>query len=308
MSAIFYANFYTTGVPKRQFFQSLSGIISVVIILIVYADVLIFLNTIVNYFLLLATAKLSAANAPPLRLALASFVGGVACLYIFLPRQAVWAEFLYKIVVACIICVIGFRWQGAKQFLKSGAILFVITCAYGGVMFALWMLFKPYGMVINNSVVYFNISPTVLVLCTGGGYILFSVLWRIFGKSAKRAERCNVTVFADGKSIELIAIADTGNSIEDAFAGREVIIAQKGRVEALLGDTDFKCNSALRRRYQVLPCSTVTGYSTLDAFRCDSAEITCDDKKITLTKPLLAVARVNLDDDYNAIINPKILR
>lgn len=279
-----------------------------VIILIVYADVLIFLNTIVNYFLLLATAKLSAANAPPLRLALASFVGGVACLYIFLPRQALWAEFSYKIAVALIICLIGFKWQGVKQFLKSGAILFIITCAYGGGMFALWMLFKPYGMVINNSVVYFNISPTVLVLCTGGGYILFSVLWRIFGKSAKPAERCNITVFADGNSVKLTAIADTGNSIEDAFAGREVIIAQKSRVEALLGDTDFKCNSALRRRYQVLPCSTVTGYSTLDAFRCDSAEVIYDDKKITLIKPLLAVSRVNLDDDYNAIINPKILR
>ena len=308
MSAVFYANFYNIEPCKRQFLHLLRSIIFVVIILIVYADVLIFLNTLVNYFLLLAAAKLSAATAPTLRLVLASFVGGVACLYIFLPPQAVWAEFLYKTAVAFMVCAIGFKWQGIRRFLKSVAILFAITCGYGGIMFALWMLFKPYGMVINNSVVYFNISPTVLVLCTGGGYILFSVLWRIFSKSAKSAPRCKVTVFADSNSIELTAIADTGNSLEDAFAGREVIIAEKGQVEALLGDTDFKYNGDLRRRYQILPCSTVTGYSSLDAFRCDSAEIIYENKKITLTKPLLAVSRVGLDDDYNAIINPKILR
>jgi hypothetical protein len=46
----------------------------------------------------------------------------------------------------------------------------------------------------------------------------------------------------------------------------------------------------------------------LESFRCDSAEIDCQNKKIRLEKPLVAISKTDLKDDYNAIINPKILR
>ncbi len=276
--------------------------------LIVYADVLIFLNTLVDYFLLLATSKILSLRLKTLRVVLAAVLGGISSLYIFLPRQSVLLELLYKTLVAFTLSAVCFKNANFKAYLKSTGVFFLISCGYAGVMFAFWLIFRPYGMVINNSVVYFSISPTVLVGCSVLGYIAFCLLWRIFGNSAKLATRCNVTVFADGKSISLIAIADTGNSLGDTFGKSEVIIADKKQVEALLGSGNFEVNADLKRRYQILPCGTVSGYSCLDAFRCDSATVESENKKITLQKPLIAISKTALRDDYNAIINPKILR
>lgn len=278
------------------------------IALIVYADVLIFLNTIVDYLLLLAAARVLGESIKTLRVVLASILGGISSLYIFLPKQNILFELLYKIVVALVLSFVCFKNNGLKQFLKSVGVFFLISCGYGGVMFALWLVFKPYGMIINNSVVYFSISPVVLVVCSVLGYFLFCFLWQVFSKSAKLAQRCNITVCADKKSINLRAISDTGNSLQDTFGKREVIIADKQMVEKLFGTTDYSENNSLKQRYQILPCSTVSGEGALESFRCDSAVIECENKKIVLEKPLIAVSKIGLNDDYNAIINPKILR
>lgn len=279
-----------------------------VIALIVYADVLIFLNSLVDYFLLLAAAKILSKQVKTLRVVLASALGGISSLYIFLPKQSLLLELLYKTVVAFVLCSVCFENRNLKGYLKTTGVFFLISCGYAGIMFAFWQIFKPYGMVINNSVVYFNISPTVLVTCSILGYFLFSLLWRIFGSSAKLASRCGITVFANDNAVTLTAIADTGNSLEDTFGKSEVIIADRSSVEALFGTTDFRLDNDLKRRYQILPCSTVSGYSCLDAFRCDSAVVECEGKKIHLQKPLIAISKTALSDDYNAIINPKILR
>ena len=278
------------------------------ITLIVYADVLIFLNTLVDYFLLLVTAKLSGEKPKTLRTVLASVIGGVSSLYIFLPPQKTVTELLYKAAVAFLTALVCFGARSFKKYLKNTGVFFLVTCAWAGVMFAFWAIFKPYGMVINNSVVYLSISPTVLVLCSVDGYFAFSVLWRIFKRNVPTAARHKVNVVANGKSVVLNAIADTGNSLEDVFGKGEVIIADKREVERLFVSVDITQNPALATRYRLLPCSTVSGADTLEAFRCDSAEIESDNAKITIKNPLLAVSKTAMNDDYNAIINPKILR
>ena len=271
-------------------------------------DVLIFLNTLVDYFLILATAKIVGEKAATKRQVISAVVGGISSVYIFLPNQKIIIEFLYKLGVAFLLSAVCFGIKGKKRYIKNTAVLFLVTSAYAGVMFAFWTVFRPFGMVINNSVVYFNISPLVLVLCTVIGYVLFTVLWQIFGKSASVAERCEITVFAEGKSVKLTAISDTGNSIEDFFEKRDIIIADKQMIEALFGVVDIDINTELKRRYRLLPCSTVSGFDTLESFRCDSATVEYNNKITKLSKPLLAVSKVNLSDDYNAIVNPKILR
>lgn len=279
-----------------------------VIELIVYADVLVFLNIIVDYFLLLAAAKITGQNPKTVRMVIAAVLGGLASLYIFLPKQKSVVEFLFKAAEAFILTAVCYGVRNIKACLKNTGIFFLCTCAYAGIMFAVWTIFKPYGMVINNSEVYFHISPTVLVVCTVGGYAAFTLLWKIFKKSAPFAEKCVVTVFAEGKSITLEAMADTGNSLEDVFGKSEVIITDKKQIAKLLGDIEITTNPYIRHRYRVIPCNTVSGQDTLEGFWCDSATVEFDGKRTVVEKPLLAVAKTSLSDDYNAIINPKILR
>ncbi len=271
-------------------------------------DVLIFLNTLVDYFLILATVKIVGEKPTTKRQVIAAVLGGISSIYIFLPNQKIIVEFLYKLGVAFCISAVCFGIKGKKRYIKNTVALFLVTSAYAGVMFALWTVFKPFGMVINNSIVYFHISPTVLVLATVLAYIIFSVLWRIFSRNAPLAERCDITVFAEDQSVELRAILDTGNSIVDFFEDSEIIIADIRRVENLFGDVDIEHNPILKRRFRLLPCSTVSGFDTLEGFRCDRAVVKGCNRQIEIKKPLLAISKASFNDDYNAIVNPKILR
>lgn len=274
--------------------------------MVVYADVLIVLNLIVDYFLLRASAKISGVTPGVWRMLGGAAVGAISSLYIFLPQSGIMLELLFRIAVCLVMTACTFGFRTLKSYFKNAFILFAVTCAYAGMMIALWYVFKPNGMIINNSVVYFDISPVVLVISAVIGYILFSVFSMIFSRNSKCAERCNITVFADGKSTDMSAIVDTGNSVEDVFGSSEVIVADKSNIERLFGDVSDREKESLKKRYRVLPCGTVTGGGMLEGYRCDSAVITEGKKSVTLKNPILAVSKVRLDDDYSAIVNPRI--
>ncbi len=274
--------------------------------MVIYADVLIFLNLIINYFLLLAVSKVMRNNPKTLRLVLGALFGAVSSLYIFLPSLNFLLEALIKIVVCLAMCLIAFGFVSIKNYLKAVILLFSITVAYGGVMYAVWLLFSPKGMVINNSVVYFEISLVVLLLFTVVGYILFSLLFKIFSRVAPMAQRCEITVFLDSIAVKLNGIVDTGNSIEDLFSSGEVIICDKKSVSHLLGEHDVKSNTVLKTRYRLLPCSTVAGVDLLEGVRCDKAEIKYGGKTVILNRPILAFSKTKVGEN-EAIINPKIL-
>ncbi len=269
----------------------------------VYADILIVLNLIVNYFLLLAASGLLHRKVRTLRIVLAALAGAVSALYIYLPQVPVFIEFIYKTVICMLMTLIAFGIKSLKLYIKSASVLLSVTCGYAGIMIAIWHILKPDGMIINNSVVYFNISPTVLVISTVAAYLLFSLLIKIFGKEARYAAECEITLTAGEKTANLRAIVDTGNSVSDIFGKSEIIIADKSAVNALFDADDTEKQT----RYRAIPFNTVSGYSLLEGYRCDSGTVKNGDKTLILQKPVIAASNTPLSDGFNAIVNPKIL-
>ena len=274
--------------------------------MVVYADVLIVLNLIVDYFLVLASARILGKRLKTFRILLSSLIGAISSLYIFLPQLSVFSELIFKSTVCLLMSGVAFGIGSIKQFFKGFVVLFAITCSYAGIMMALWHIFKPYGMVINNSVVYFDISPLILIGSTVVFYFVFIVFGHIFKSTSKSADRCEIVIESDGKTEKLSAILDTGNSVVDLFGGSEIIIADKKYVKKIFGDID-EAKERSKNRYRVVPYSCVSGADILDGFRCDSALVSGNSKTILLKKPILAVAKTPLNDGYNAIVNPKIL-
>lgn len=273
--------------------------------MIVYADVLIFLNLIVDYFLLLLTSKILNCHPKLYRIIISSIIGGISSLYIFLPKQNILIDFSYKIFVSMFLVLICFNFQGIKQFFRNTFVLLLVTCGYCGVIFAFWLCFKPNGLIINNSQIYFNISPVMLVIFSVVGYFIFILLSKLLARNSIFSEKCDIDAFIDNKIINLKAIVDTGNSLEDPFGKSEIIIVDKSKIDELSFNLEDK---KYKLRYRILPCSTVSGYDSLEGLRCDKAIIKIENANIDLENPILAFSKVKLNDGYNAIINPKILR
>ncbi len=269
--------------------------------MVVYADILIIVNFVVDYFLISIAAHFLNKKPRLWRLLLSAGAGGVFSLYIFFPQSNFVVQSLVQILMSMVLCLIALGFGNIKSFLKSTAVLFAVNFAYSGAMIAVWLIFKPHGMAINNSVIYFDISPLFLIVFSVIGYFAVVILRKVFKKPFADNTYCTVSVFCQDKSLSLRGIADTGNSINDVFGTSEIFITEKSAVDELLGE---HINNPVR--FRKIPCSTVTGERLLDGYRIDYAEVGFNNKKYKFKNPVLAVSATPLIDSQ-IIVNPESL-
>ena len=133
----------------------------------IYIDVLLAVNIFINYFLLLAAAKFLAVRRICLRILAASILGSAYSLTMLMPSISMVLALLMKLAMSASLVLIAFPWGGKKQFLKSLACFYIMNFAFAGFMMAIWHFISPQGMIIKNSIVYFNISPIILIGSSG---------------------------------------------------------------------------------------------------------------------------------------------
>lgn len=267
----------------------------------VYADILIIVNFVVDYFLISIAAHFLNKKPRLWRLLLSAGTGGIFSLYIFLPASNFFLQSLIQILMCAVLCLISFGFGCLKNFFRNTAVLFVVNFSYSGAMIAVWMLFKPHGMVINNSVVYFDISPLFLILFSVIGYFGVMLLRRLLKRTFSHNIYCNVTAYCGERFLSLDGIVDTGNSLKDVFGLSQIFITGGDIIDTLLGDE--KQNPA---RFRKIPCGTVAGEKLLDGYRIDSIEIFFEKRKYEFKNPILAVSNTPLSD-CKIIVNPENL-
>ncbi len=267
----------------------------------VYADVLILVNFIVDYFLILLTGKFLHIKLKVVRLIIAAASGAVFSLYILVPQTNFILQGCVHIFMCAVLCVLAFGFKSIKYFTRCIATLFCVNFAYSGAMIAVWLIFKPKGMVINNSVVYFDISPLFLIVFSVVGYFVAVFARAILKRPFSQNIYCETTLLCGNKKIILSGIADTGNSLKDMFGISQIFITDKDTIDSLLGEC-IKDNT----RFRKIPCGTITGDSLLDGYRIDYAYIKFNNKEYEFENPILAVSKTLLKD-AKIIINPETL-
>ena len=271
---------------------------------VIYADILMLVNLIVDYFLLLLCGVILHLKPPFWRTFLGAAAGAIASLYIFFPKSPTIIEIAVNLIISSIIILITFGFHSPKRYLRAVFCFFAITFLYAGAMLCVWNLFKPHGLIIHNSVVYYDISAIFLIIFSVIGYFVSAAIGTLLRKRGKTATRCQTKLVLKDNYVMVEGIVDSGNSLIDTFGMCEVIIADSTVVHSLFGDfldTDF-----CRSRYRALPCSTVSDKTILDGYRIDDAEIKYGSKTVRVKKPILAISKTSLVD-CGAIINPKTI-
>lgn len=279
----------------------------------VYADVLIFLNLFINFFILQATAKLCHDGYRLFRMIAAAFVGALFSLYIFLP-QVNWAvDILFKLSVSAVIILICFGFDSIKSLCRRIGVFFASSFLYGGIMICIWAIFKPDNMAVNNSIVYIDISPTVLLTATVLSYLIISLIRIISSRQADLGKRYSVEIVFKEKKITLKALADTGNSLSDTITGAPVIIIEKSAAENLVNvipciETVLAGTANKNIGFRIIPYSHIGGHGLLPAFKPDKVVIKTQSDNLNIENVLVAVSSERLGEDYKAILNPDILK
>lgn len=266
---------------------------------------LIVLNAYVDYILILSTEKIFKCEVKLGRRVLGAFVGALTSLSIFLPIKSELLSVVMGIVSAAVISVLSFGFGNFRLLIKSCAVMYLLSCTYCGVMLILWRVTGNSGIIINNNVVYFNISPLFLIISTVVCYLFVTVISKLLSRR-RSIPTCTVNITVSGITTALYGMVDTGNTLHDQLSGIPVIIIDKQSGIDLLGvdlnsaDADTLLTLDLSG-FRFIPCSCAFGTGCLPAFRPDSIML-CVNNEYSFVRAYIAVSDSSFSDGFSAIV------
>ncbi|MCL2568103.1 MAG: sigma-E processing peptidase SpoIIGA [Oscillospiraceae bacterium] len=280
---------------------------------ILYVDTLFLLNLIVNYLLLLATAKIAAVHTSRVRLGLGALFGAVYAVAAVFPQFSFFLSAPMRVLSGAAVVLIAFGVRGA--FFRLVVLFFAVSAAFGGAIFAISLMAG--GPAYDGHHVL-PISLKVLIVaflvCYGALSLVFARLGR--GSGARVA---GVEITHRGRSARFTGLIDTGNSLVDPVTGGAVLVAEtealaglfdSAAMELLLGPLGEQpvelfpklhaCPTA--PRFYLLPYTAVgTRVGFLLAFRPDRVRI--DGKETAGISVALSPTRVSDGGRYAALVN-----
>lgn len=244
---------------------------------VIYADILAVINIIVNYFLLRASAAITASGFKTLRFLAASVLGGAFAFMIFVDGIPPAVNLLIKLAFSAVMVITAFGFVSLKAFMKRFAAFFLANFAFAGIMLAGCTFFFKNTVIYKNGAVYFDMDILTLTVSAIVCYIILSVISRFTRSKTPPKSIYSVELSANGKNTECRALFDTGNTLCDGFSGRPVVIADISVAEKLVpenakdekGNTDYTAIKGFR----LIPYSTVGGSGALPAFPIDEIRI-----------------------------------
>ena len=281
---------------------------------IIYVDILVIVNLFVNYFLLLATAKFFCIKWKTSRLILGEILGGIYSLYILAPELPWFISSVIKLFMSVTIIAATFGIKKPTQFFKILIYFYSVNFLFSGIMMAVWCWFKPNGMQINNGVVYFNISPVILIISTIISYIIIEAINKIVNKRRLDHKIINLKIKFRTNQISITAKIDTGNFLKEPFSGLPVIVARKTSVKPLLPVNTYeqikdysadKFTDILNLKIRMIPFKTISEESVLPAFKPDCIKI--NESEVQKEVYIALCEDKFMPQNAEALINPEIL-
>lgn len=236
---------------------------------VVYADILIILNFIINYLLLKAESMITGQNYKTIRLIISSFIGSLFSLTIFINKIHPIFNIVTKLIYITIIILIVTEIKSLKNFLKHFFAFLSVNFIFSGIMLAINILLFPNLSVYNNGIIYFDIDILSLIIISVICYLLIWVITKITNN--KTPPKCvyDIAIKYKGRAVKGKALFDSGNTLCDCFSGKPVVIAEKDLIIKLTNKEEFEN----LKNYRLIPFSTISGKSILPAFMPDSIEI-----------------------------------
>lgn len=269
---------------------------------VVYLDSVFLCNALLDYLLVLVSARLAGLRLRRGRYVLCGVLGGLYAAAVFLPGGAFLAAVPVKTAVGILLSLLAFG--GETHFWRLTLLTFAVACALAGTVMALGLLA---GQTVPNvrGIFYTNVNVWTLLLSATGIYAVLSVLFRASAAHGLRGELLTVSVSLLGQTVRLTALRDTGNGLRDT-EGESVLTAEAACFpmlpQELLMRPPVEALPYLRRRFptlrpQLLPIRTAAGDGLLLSVRSDWIEVD------GIRKPHLRIAftQGSLGSGYTAL-------
>lgn len=184
----------------------------------VYLDLVILLNFLVDLLLILGTNRLAGYPAGVTRGVPAAALGGLYAGLCLVPGFGFLGNALWRLVSLVLMAVLAFGWN--RSALQRGAVFILLSMALGGIALGLG-----------------DGTFRMLLLSSGAVWLLCRVSFR--GSLGAR-EYVPVELTWEDKTVSLIALKDTGNTLSDPLTGEQVLVAGSDVARELTGLTEHQ--------------------------------------------------------------------
>ncbi len=192
--------------------------------MVVYIDILILENIIVNCFLLELTARTIRVKTKLKYLILAGILGSMYVLVLFFPGASFLDSLPFKLLVAVIMVITAFRSCTKSFILKAGAIFILYSMLLAGI--CIFMEFSKGLGISQGNIENFTFSRLLVALMI---ILLTFDRLSIFIKERRQVEQLiyRIDIIFGSKYKSVNGFLDTGNELREPVTNMPVIIVNE---------------------------------------------------------------------------------
>lgn len=196
-----------------------------------YVDIIFLENIFMNSIILLATGVILKTQIKIWRNIISSVIGSIYAIIIYVSNIEIYSNVFLKLLLSVAIVYIAFKPPNFKSFIKHIGIFYLTSFTFGGVAFALLYFVSPQDILFQDGV-FIGTYPIKMIL-TGGilGFIIITASFKnIKGRLSHKDMFCNLSVFSNGKILNITAIIDTGNFLRDPITRMPVVVIEREKL------------------------------------------------------------------------------
>lgn len=196
--------------------------------MIIYIDIIIVENLIMNYIILYATGLISKRKISHLRIFFASTIGTIYVIIEYISKLNIYSNMFLKSILSIVMVFIAFNSQNVKNLFKLLVLFYLTTFTFGGVATYLIYVLKPQNIIIKNGMYVGTYVLKVIFIGAIIGTIILIIAFKFTkNKITKKDVICKIKIKLNGKEIILDTMVDTGNMLKEPLTGNPVVVVEK---------------------------------------------------------------------------------
>ena len=198
-------------------------------------DSFLLLNLLLDYILLILTAKLSGVPVKRRLALLAATLGAIFAAGMFFFASGKLVAAMFSLLSAWVMVSVTFSNVSKKKRFRLTGIFLVQTLGFSGFMELLQSL--GVGRVsVQNGVLYIQIEFWQIMFSAAGAFFLFQLCFR---DHSLKLTKQRITLHAElaGRQLDTLLLADTGNLLREPLSGKPVILLAPAEASKLLPES-----------------------------------------------------------------------
>lgn len=212
----------------------------------VYIDLLVFENIVLNYLVLLATSYILNRLVKLPKILLSSFFGCIPLIFLFTSLKTSIVFFI-TLCFSIIMAIIAFQYKDIKYTISNVIYMYLISIFLGGSIYLLNTSFFPE---INN----FTLNFVILILLST--IITFLYIKSINKIKTNYSNYYIIDIYLKGHDkITINSYLDTGNTLKDPYRKWPIILVDENKI------------NYQQEKLLLVPYNTIDSHGLLKCFR-----------------------------------------